>query len=368
MDKMKEIPVIDLSGSPYEIGYQHGSGLKEKIISFHNSIYDLHLHNLMIMASRDSLQAYAMRNIGYLKNYSAKLFEELRGIADGCGLSLEDIVFLNSFLELEDLRPPELGAKLINTKLWGCTSFNVLPSASRDGRPYIGQTYDMERYYSKYNVILRIYQDDGTDQLVCTLAGVLGLGGINSRGIALSINKLVANDAREGVSYPFIVRKALDQKRIGDTFGAVVFASRATGMNYQLASEDGVAWTIECSAGYYDLLPNLGATSHTNHYLSPKMHRYETKNWLTHGGSYVRHQVSSRILGENIGKIDLPLLMEITRNHTNYPRCICAHGFDGQNEMDAFSTIFAVIYDIREHAMYACHENPCTNSYMKVDL
>ncbi len=365
---MKEIPVIELSGSSYEIGFQHGEILRDKIQDFYHTVYDLHRQNLTIIADKNALLSFCRRNIGYLKKYSPSLYDELQGIADGSGLDLDAIVFLNSFLELEDLRPPELGGKLISTKLWGCTSFNVLPSASKNGKSYVGQTFDMEQYYSKYNVILKINQNSGPSLLVYTLAGVLGLNGINSKGIAVAINKLVATDAREGVIYPFIIRNTLNQVRIGDAFGDIVFAPRATGMNYQLASSDGVAWTIEVSAGYYDLLPINGAMSHTNHYISKLMRKYETKNWLSHGGSYVRYQVSNRILKENIGNINLDLLMNLTKDHTNYPRCICAHAFEGQDEYNAFTTISSVIFDLKERVMYACHENPCTNKYIKIEM
>lgn len=366
---MKEIPVIDLYGkTSYEIGVMHGEILRDKIHEFFDTAYELHRRNLPVVADMNALMAFCERNIGYLKKYSTELFEEMRGIAKGSGMQLTEILFLNSFLELEDLRPSELGGKLLGTKLWGCTTFNVLPTASRERKPFIGQTFDMEEYYSKFNVILRIHREGAPAMLVYSIAGVLGLNGINEEGIAVVINKLVANDAREGVSYPFLIRNALAQRRIGDAFGAIVFAPRATGMNYQLSSDANVAWCVEVSASYYNLLPIDGAISHTNHYLSDMMRKYETPGWLSHGGSYVRHQVSSRILKENIGQIDLDLLMKLTRDHTNEPRCICAHGFAGQDECDSFATIAAMIYDPKERCMYACHQNPCTNEYIRIDM
>ncbi len=368
MTQMKEIPVIDLYGDGYDLGFQHGKHLRDKIRSFYETAFKVHKRNLQIVAEKESILDFCRRNTGYLRQYSLKLFDEMRGIADGSGLEFDDILFLNSVAEMEDLRPKELGGKLSSTKLWGCTSFNILPQASKDGKPYIGQTYDMERYYSKYNVILRIRRNNGPDMLVYTLAGILGLNGMNDRGIGVVINKLVANDAREGVIYPFIIRNVLDMERIGDAFGAVVFSPRATGMNYQLASKDGIAWSIEVSAGYYNLLPFEEAITHTNHYLSEAMRKYETRNWLSHGGSYVRQQVSSRMIRGNIGAIDLELLKNMTKNHTNFPRCICAHGGEGQDEYEAFSTIAAVIYDLGGRKMYACHENPCTNEYSEIIL
>ncbi|MBC3888852.1 acyl-CoA--6-aminopenicillanic acid acyl-transferase [Acetobacterium paludosum] len=365
---MKQMPVIELSGTSYDIGYQHGTILKNQIHDFYNTIFELHMRNITAATDKNTLLDYTGKNIGFLKNYSVELYEELQGIADGSGLAFEEIVFLNSFLELEDIRPPELGGKLLSKRLWGCTSFNILPQASKDNKPYVGQTFDMEQYYSKYNIVLKIHPKQGPDQLVYSMAGILGLNGMNSNGIALSINKIVANDARFGVLYPLIIRKALAQVRVGDAFGAIVFTERAAGINYQLSCKDGVAWCIEASATDYDLIPIQGAIAHTNHYLSARMRKFETANWLSHGGSYVRHQVSSNILAEHLGKIDIELIKTVTRDHTNYPRCICAHGFEEENEMDAFATVAAVIYDTAEGIMYVCHENPCTNEYVQIKL
>jgi isopenicillin-N N-acyltransferase-like protein len=178
----------------------------------------------------------------------------------------------------------------------------------------------------------------------------------------------VATDARPGAIYPQLVRQALAQKRIGDAFGALIFTDRACGMNYQLAADNGVAFCAEVSAGDYDLLPIDGARAHTNHYLSPRMRAYETPGWLSHGGSYVRLFVASRTLAEKRGRIDLETLKELTRDHTNYPRCVCAHGFEGEDETRAFSTIAAVIFDLTTKTMYACHEHPCTNAYLTIAL
>ncbi len=366
---MKEMPIITVSGSSYEIGLQHGLKCKEMIREFYQGIVDVHLRNMMVHCDKEALFQITDRNLPFLKAFDADLVQEMQGIADGAGLEFREILFLNSFLELEDLRPLKNSGRLFDNELWGCTSFNVQKKAAADGKNYLGQTYDMERYYSRYNVLLKINYPDGHQELVYTVAGVLGMNGMNNKGVAVVINKLVGTDARNGVVYPFIIRKALSAKKIGDAFGAVVFTRRACGMNYQLASKDDVAWCVEESATDYQLLPfQNGIAVHTNHYLSDRMRKYETQNWLTHGGSYVRVQMAERILQEKCGTITLADLMELTRNHVNYPCCICAHGAEGQDDKDAFATVAASIFDLQAGVMYICHGNPCENEYVKIEF
>lgn len=364
----KSIPILNLSGTPYERGFTHGREQKESIVDFISSIIEVHQANNSYLKIEDqSLRAFCMRNLGFLEKFSSDLVEEMRGIAAGSNTKFEDILLLNCFLELEDLRAPSLGAKNLPDNLWGCTSFNLPTKISADGKAYIGQTYDMEKYYEKYLTLLRIHSDSGPDMLVLTLAGVLGLNGINSAGLGAVINKIVATDARPGVIYPFIMRQALASERIGDALGSIIFSPRATGINYQLAGE-GVAFCAETSAERYQLLDCQNGLAHTNHFVGSEMTSFETANWLSHGGSMVRKQVADNFIALHRGSLTPDLLKSLTQDHTNYPRCICAHGFPGEGEVTAFHTIFGIIISPADGWMDICKGNPCENSYERFVL
>lgn len=364
----QNIPILELKGTPYEMGVAHGRALKEQIVAFTASITAVHrANNAALSVTRDTLSAFCLRHLGFLEKFARALVEEMRGIADGAGVAFEEILYLNCFLELEDLRAPGLGGKILPDALWGCTTFNVTPDATADGRAYLGQTYDMEKYYEKYLAVLRITPQKGPAMLVVTLAGILGLVGLNAAGVGAVINKVVATDARPGVIYPFIMRKALAAERIGDALGTVIFSSRASGLNYQLAGA-GTAFCAETSATRYELLEIDGAIAHTNYFVGSSMRGFETPNWLSHGGSMVRKVVADAFLKRHQGVLTLDLLKQLTRDHTNHPRCICAHGFPGEDENTAFHTIFAVIMDPAEGWMEFCPGNPCQNEYQRYAL
>ena len=98
------------------------------------------------------------------------------------------------------------------------------------------------------------------------------------------------------------------------------------------------------------------------------MRRFETPNWLSHGGSMVRKQVADGFLKKHRGRLTPDLLKELTRDHTNHPRCICAHGFPGETETTAFHTVFAVLMDPAAGWLEFCRGNPCENSYKRHEL
>ncbi|QGY40552.1 acyl-CoA--6-aminopenicillanic acid acyl-transferase [Pseudodesulfovibrio cashew] len=360
---MSTIPVIQLSGTSYEMGRIHGEALADQIAEFVATVTEVHqANNASLRVAKDALETFCNKNLGFLEKFSPELVEEMRGIADGAGVSFKEILYLNSFLELEDLRAPGVGAKVLPDSLWGCTTFNVTPEAGEGGRAYIGQTYDMEKYYEKFLCLLRIAPENGPAALVISFAGIVGLVGLNTAGVGAVINKVTATDARPGVIYPFIMRKALGSERIGDALGAAIFSPRASGINYQFAGS-GVAFCAETSATYYQLLEIDGAIAHTNHFVGRDMRGFETPNWLSHGGSMVRKQVADKFLKSNAGSLNPEKLKELTRDHTNHPRCICAHGFPGEDPKTAFHTVFAVIMDPEAGWMELCKGNPCENGY-----
>ncbi|MDR1777193.1 MAG: C45 family autoproteolytic acyltransferase/hydrolase [Desulfovibrio sp.] len=357
------LPVLDLAGSPTERGLAHGRAMKDAIHDFLAGITAVHqANNSLLNVNRERLARFCMRNLGYLEKTSPDLCAEMRAIAEGAELTFEDILYLNSFLELEDLRAPQLGGRMLPDGPWGCTTFNVTAAAGAGGRAYLGQTFDMEKYYERFLCILRIRPEKEPDQIIVSMAGVLGLAGLNNRGIGLVINKLVATDARPGIIYPFIVRKVLSAERIGDALGSVIFTRRATGMNYQISGE-GAAFCAETSAERYELLDIKGSLAHTNHWLGATTRVFETPGWLSHGGSMVRRLTAQTFLDEREGNVTMDHLKEMTRNHVNHPRCICAHGFPGEDETTAFHTIFAVIMEPAAGRLEICPGNPCVGAY-----
>jgi isopenicillin-N N-acyltransferase-like protein len=362
---MPDVPVLNLSGTPFERGLTHGEALRDTIRAFSEEVITVHqANNALLRVDREPLAAFCLKNQGFLEKFAPDLVQEMRGLAQGAGLGYADILLLNSFLELEDLRAPGLGARILPDSLWGCTTFNVRPEASAQGRALLGQTYDMERSYEKYLCLLRIQPEKGPTQLLISFAGVLGLCGLNSAGIGAVINKVAATDARPGVIYPMVMRRALASERIGDALGAVIFSPRATGMTYQLSCPD-AAFCAETSASAYQLLEFDAVLAHTNHFVGDGMRRFEVAHWLSHGGSMVRKQVADRFLKQNAGSLTPALLQELSRNHVNHPRCICAHGFPGEDDRTAFHTTFAVIMDPAGGWFDFCPGNPCQNGYAR---
>jgi isopenicillin-N N-acyltransferase-like protein len=358
----------ELKGQGLALGQAHGEHFRDLIKSFTETIADLNLKNIKVKIGKGDLVDLCLRNVPYLARFSPVLFEEMKGIAEGAKVSLADIVLINCFLEINDIRAPLCANQALSNRDWGgCTTFNVKPRSSEGGQALLGQTYDMEKFFADYNVILKIKDTNGHCSLVYSLAGVLGLNGVNSSGIAVVINKLVPTDTRPGVIYPLLLRKALDQTRIGDALAALAFSPRASGLCYQLSSAEGLAFCLETTARKHALIDFRHGLAHTNHYLDPSLRHLEA-DWLTQGGSYVRLQVAQELLDDFQGRVSVELLKKLCADHKNSPRSVCAHALEGEQDFEAMASISAVIYEPSAGTMHFADCHPCEQNFTSFSL
>jgi isopenicillin-N N-acyltransferase-like protein len=365
---MDSVSYLELKGQGRALGQAHGEHFRPLIRKFVETFAELNLKNIPSKISKGDLVDLSLANVPYLSRSAPVLFEEMTGIAEGAKVSLADIVFINSFLELNDIRAPLVSHRLTSPRNWGgCTSFNLKPRATEAGKPYVGQTYDMEEYFAEYNAVLKITSPNGRVKLIYTLAGILGLAGINDYQVALTINKLVSTDSRAGVIYPLLIRKALDQERLGDAFAALAFAPRASGMCYQLSSADGLAFCLETTASKYAVIDFRHSQAHTNHYLDPLLKPLEA-DWLTQGGSFVRLQVARELLDDFRGRVSVDHLKSVCAEHKNYPRSVCSHAIEGEPDYERMATIAAVIFEPSMGIMHFAGCHPCQQTFTSFSL
>ena len=93
-------PVFNADGTYYEVGYQIGTQARMLIQEFYNANMDFNTIKEYIK-TKDGLKQYDDLMRYNYKLYADTYFEELRGIADGAQMSLQDILILNFEYELD---------------------------------------------------------------------------------------------------------------------------------------------------------------------------------------------------------------------------------------------------------------------------
>ena len=294
---MSSIPMLELKGSPYERGRQHGEALRSGIKEMLS--WEAQANVPMLGSQKRRMQEYTNKFIPYIQQYAADLLEEMKGIAEGAGVALGDIVQLNSNLELSDDSLPVNFAKHYPA----CTSFAVRGSISEDGCTYLCQTYDMPAYYCQHLVLLKVPTTSGGKSLLQSFAGVVGCTGVNSHGLALVINNLFPNDTQSGVPHWVVARKVLNESRLADAIGTIVGMTRASGFNYTLGTSNDVVG-VETTATEADFIYARGGfLFHANHYLTERLkprdilytHAFGDSTWSATYGRCLR---IGRLLGD----------------------------------------------------------------------
>jgi isopenicillin-N N-acyltransferase-like protein len=292
-----------------------------------------------------------------------ELVEEMKGIARGAAVPFERIFLLNSLLDLNSFCYLDLAASVA-----GCSTFAVTAEAGT-GRTLVGQTYDMPAFHQDYLTLLRLKPAAGPRQLVFTFAGIVGAAGLNEQGIAVNINYLSPLDVGPGRLHGVIVRQILASPQLADALTHPVLPPRAGGAHFLIGDRDGNIVSIETTARRFAIAyPEGQAIGHTNHYLAPELRDTEYLRPGSIGSSLARYTALRRFLKERGDRLTVDALMELTRNHTSYPRSICAHGISSDPEENRGRTVAAMVQIPADGVIHITNGCACEGEYHAVSL
>ncbi|HAJ35319.1 MAG TPA: hypothetical protein DCL15_06455 [Chloroflexi bacterium] len=370
---MAPIRVLTIAGSPYELGYVHGK-------TYANEIGELTEERLRLscdpfwtggqQATLDEVLALGRACLRYHEAFAPELMEEMRGMADATGLGVNELVIMNGFTDFVDIiaNPAALGHArtygALPSDVSDCTAFIVEPSASADGRAYLGQTWDMHSTATPYVLMLDLRPQASPALMTFTITGCVGMIGMNEHGVAVGINNLLAADGRPGVHWVYVVRKMLAQRTVEDALAVLQAAHLSGAHNYLLLGPDATGaqrgYNVEHMATRAHVIPVTGVYAHTNHCLIQAMIDVERprKN-ISQESTLARHDQASHFLTEQVGRITIDTLMALTRYHEGDALSVCAHvqpGYDVESSG-------ACIMSPATRELWAVWGNPCQNAY-----
>lgn len=357
------IPVLELSGTPAQIGAAHGEAQRERIRAYLDEFLGWLIRTAAIHLTEESLWGRWAGQVAANQREAPHLVEEMRGIARGAGVPFERVFLLNSLLDLNSFRYLGLAQNFA-----GCSTFAVAQGAGT-GKTVVGQTYDMPELHQNYLTLLRLKPAQGPRQLVFTFAGIVGAAGLNEAGIGVNINYLSPQDVGLGRLHSVIVRQILASPQLADALTPPVLPPRAGGAHFLIADREGNLVSIETTARRFQVFhPEAGAIGHTNHYLDSWLREVEYLRSGSIGGSLARYTALRRYLRENHDRLSVASLQELTRSHVSYPRSICAHGQDSEPAGSRSRTVAAMIQVLADQTMYITRGCACENSYHPVTL
>ena len=96
--------MLHLKGTPYEMGYQQGALLRDDIRENVRYLFDVKAKEMKVEAGGNQAPRPQAGDLGIAatqkKYVPERFFEELRGVADGAGLDVQDVIVANYIPEM----------------------------------------------------------------------------------------------------------------------------------------------------------------------------------------------------------------------------------------------------------------------------
>ena len=259
--------VIEVAGSPREIGLAHGEELRSTIGDALRGWFNKVEARMGIAGD-----AYVASFLGAtdfmpaIESLTPRLLEEVRGIAEGAQQSFETILAYQLMDEEWWYRTTLRGARHANVE--ACSAVGV---ARTDGTSLVAQNMDLPSVYDGTQVLLHLRPANEPEALVFGPAGMIGTAGLNRNGVALCCNSLPQlRHNSTGLPVAFVMRDVLAQETFEGAVARLRTLPHATGQNY-LVGAPGAVVDLECSPGQVREVPLAGSqVTHTNHPLANK--------------------------------------------------------------------------------------------------
>lgn len=255
--------VLEVFGDSTDLGRGHGSVCAGMIRSYVEDRIGLTSQEEWSggVADRDLILSCADDLLEHHERFSENLYAEMLAMAEAADITPQEAVAVGGFTDLVDVVRARFAPA---REEHNCTGI-INP---RTG--VFAQTWDMHASAGEYVILLKIDPLIGPDAFVQTTAGCLGQIGMNEAGIAVGINNLTSM-GKPGVTWPFVVRKALEQKDLDDAVKVILDADLAGGHNYFVMGRDGEGATIEAMPRSKRLIRTNGSPLvHANNCLFPE--------------------------------------------------------------------------------------------------
>ena len=365
---MTSVQRVRVEGSSYQRGWQYGTQAAARVRLSVQAYQQAFAH----FAGWDwaTVQREAARFEAPVGKFRPGYLEEMRGIADGAGLDLTDVLAINVRTEVMYAAKARQAPTKQQTPA-ECSAFASVPAPGQDGPVLIGQNWDWLLHSAQTLVVLEARPDDGPDFVTVVEAGLLAKTGMNAAGLGLVTNALVtdADTGEPGLPYHVLLRAILDCATVTEALKVLQAAPRSSSANYLIAHVSGAALDIEAAPGdftrLYPLYPEDGLLLHTNHFLAPAISTQTDLSLWAMPSSAVRLQ---RLRAGRTPKPDIQDFRTLLADHADYPHSICHHPDPGDHPREQGATIASVLMDLTARQLWLAAGNPCQVPYEPLDV
>lgn len=355
------IRVLDLAGSPEEMGAAHGAAYAEEIRTYTADRVDLVASGLWSGGplQRGEVLEIAESMLPAHEAFDAALHAEMSAMAHAAGITPAEAVVVGGFTDFVDTVRAVVGGPMPESVMEDDCTAMIVPDHRANGRGIFGQTWDMHDDATDHVVLLRLAPDDAPSALVFTTTGCLGQIGMNSEGVCVGINNLVGLDGTPGVNWTSVVRGMLKTSSAVEARDVLLAADLAGAHNFLIFDKEGIGFTVEAMPSARPLI-ELGDTPivHTNHTVLPESSAVQAEKAPgLMDSSQSRYDTAVALLAD--GDVDVERVFEITRD----PAAICQKPVPPYN----IESSGAAVMRPSTLEFWACWGQPIDNDYEKIE-
>jgi len=328
------IKILHINGSNYEMGFQHGYLLKEEVKQNIRAFLDYSFNSLNVTYE------HLLEIWNVMKDYVPQEYiDEIQGIADGAGISFDEIAAANMVIIVGDT---------------GCFGISAWGNATADGKLYHTRSFDLpfnikdpetDKYAHENSVLIVRNPNNGYASISPSIAGSMhGGGGFNNQGIAIGQQVCWSKDyTLNGTPGQFRVQMVLDYaSNISEAIN-ILTNNKDFGWNFIISdSKTPIGYAVETTANhryfgtYDDLTENTPpfwkieyVVRRTNFFIDKTIASTQRKNYNPSGlisfikllfridvffAVYRSYKVVSIGIEKNHGYMDLNNTMDMIRN------------------------------------------------------
>ncbi|MFC5179409.1 C45 family autoproteolytic acyltransferase/hydolase [Nocardioides taihuensis] len=357
---------IRVSGTAHERGVQYGQQAREEVLHCRTA-YEEAFQKSVGWTWAQAVEATS-HLVAPVEDAFPQYLDEMRGIAEGTGVTFEDVFTMNARTEViwaATVRQSEAERAWLARE---CSAFALLPSRTEDGHTLVGQNWDWLVHSFDSLVVLEVEQPDLPNFVTVVEAGLLAKSTMNSAGLGVAVNALVtsADTAQPGIPFHVLIRAFADCESLSDAVYIASHHVRSSSGNYLIGHADGIAVNLETVPGDYrgitPILPVDDALVHTNHFVRDVPGSRDVAHYAM-ADSLVRLQLVQRSIAESIAPLTVDALRCALSDHADFPAAVCCHPDPREPRWQQWATVMSVVLDLDARTMYLSDGNPCQNEY-----
>lgn len=338
--KSGKLPLISVTGSNSEIGFQLGKQLKKRILT------TIDYYNELFQQEEEVILQYAKIFKPAIKSFNNNYAIEIESMAEAIEVDPLWLYALNARSEIMN--------KFANE----CTAFYFKKSH------LLGQNWD---WYSELEdlVILTHIKQSEHEILQLNEPGIIGKIGLNSAGLGVCLNFLHI-DGYNATTIPIhvLLRSILDCHSFAEAKKLVSENKIGCAANILVADNQGNFFDLEFAGDESFFLDNSSDhIVHTNHFLSKAINSPTEDQFFS---SYNRYDRAVELSNSN-PSLDEFKKMLLDRNNKEFP--ICRHYKKAIKGPDKLSgTVCSLIMDLKKLQMHITRGNPFENPFETISL